>query len=1095
MVPPQVGLTAPGVINKNSIAAYSLEGSCGDDGEDSVTVKVAGLIDKSADCVGGQWSLQLASSELGNIPEADGIAIVVEHRDGAGNVGRDDTGRVAKDTVLPVLKVTSGLTINSANENSYSIEGTCSESGRSMSITIGSGSAVSRPCNSEQWTFSPSVTAEGSVPVAITQMDSAGNTGTLDVTLLRDVTAPTVGFDSSLDINAANENAYHVSGTCSEEGAVTVSVEGIADSQQVNCNGSTWRTPPFDASSITSPDTDVVLSVTMVDSAGNPHGDTAVTKSVGKNTSNHAVIINRLPSPSTMAAPINEDNVGSYPVSGTCSNHVGDVTVTIGSASATGACSERSWSVTIAVPTSVADAAEVTITATFGTGSDQGTDSAKALQDVIAPQVAINTPLADETEGNLESYPLSGTCSFGDNPLTVAVGTAVSEGAVNCETGGTWSTTVDILPLGKGTFEVTASQTDALGNTGDDKESLIKTISNKRTFLLETVSLGGFHSCALKANGQVSCWGSGRTGQLGDGSGSNQNYPVTVEDNSNVAISDIVQISAGNYYSCALKSDGEVLCWGEGNIGQLGDNSTTSRNNPVSVVGEDSNDDGSGDGLLSGIVQISLGSGHTCALKSDGGVLCWGNNSFGQLGNGESGFGQRKSYPVKVQESNGTALSGVVQLSLGSDHTCAMTSGGEALCWGGGDLGKLGNGSESARVFATSVKVNSSTKLSGIVQVSGGSSHTCALKSNGEVWCWGDGDGKQVRNGDVINSEHFGSLYAIATIFDDGTLLGGVRQINVGDIHTCAQTSGMETKCWGGVGRLGNGASSSSYTPVTVIAGRGSSSPLAEIAQISVGGYHSCALISGGKIKCWGSGSSVPLGNGGTTNVYHPVTVIEDGTTSNIFKIGGTFQRSYSCVKSTGVCSLDGIVLAFASGTSSPSKDNDSPDIAISGVRTGETVKIYKDAACTQQVASDLTADGSLSDSGLSEGTYEYYYTVTDTNETSDCSQSFLAYVYDITAPDAPGVALGASVSSPGSDTTPAVKVSGIAPGDLVEVYIDSGCSSSAASAVRIDGISGEITVDALSVGTHTFYANATDAAGNVSGCSTTGVSYEVQSL
>ena len=131
--------------------------------------------------------------------------------------------------------------------------------------------------------------------------------------------------------------------------------------------------------------------------------------------------------------------------------------------------------------------------------------------------------------------------------------------------------------------------------------------------------------------------------------------------------------------------------------------------------------------------------------------------------------------------------------------------------------------------------------------------------------------------------------------------------------------------------------------------------------------------------------------------------MIEDGTTSNIFEIGGTFQRSYSCVKSTGVCSLDGIALAFASDTSSPSKDSDSPDIAVSGIGTGETVKIYKDAACTQQVGSDLSADGSVTDNGLSEGTYQYYYTVTDANGASDCSQSFLAYVYDTTAPDAPG--------------------------------------------------------------------------------------------
>ena len=284
---------------------------------------------------------------------------------------------------------------------------------------------------------------------------------------------------------------------------------------------------------------------------------------------------------------------------------------------------------------------------------------------------------------------------------------------------------------------------------------------------------------------------------------------------------------------------------------------------------------------------------------------------------------------------------------------------------------------------------------------------------------------------------------------------------------------------------------SGSFAPVAVIAGEGSSSPLVEVAQISAGAYHSCATTFGGKLKCWGLGNQVSLGDGSTVSINHPVTVIEDGTTSNIFEMGGTFQRSYSCVKSTGVCSLDGIALAFASDTSSPSKDSDSPGIAVSGMATGETVKIYKDAACTQQVGSNLSADGSVTDSGLSEGTYRYYYTVTDTNGTSDCSQNFLAYVYDTTAPTTPTLALAGATT--GTSTTPNVAVSGVTPGELINIYSDSTCSSQAASPTRVDGISGEITVNALiGNGPHSFYATATDAAGNVSGCSTATDGYTV---
>ena len=1192
IIPPLVGITSPPGINRNSIDSYALEGSCEYNGPGVVTVSMTGLLAREVDCESGGWRLELAASELQGLPEQNGIAILVEHRDAAENVGRDETGRVNKDTMAPVLAITSGLTINAANQATYALAGTCSEAGGNVGIKIGSDAINTAVCDSNrQWTFTPGGDlSEQSYALAITQEDAAGNTGTITPvpTLVKDVTAPAYAFDSNLDINAANENQYHVSGTCNEEGQITVTVGDLGE-KAATCQGSTWRTAAFNTASI-STGTSVTLSAVARDSSGNQQ--TGLSKTVGKDTTSQSVQI-ALPAGSHMAAPINAANAASYPVSGTCSSHDGAVTVTVGTSpttvsSTSGAdecSSDGQWSLTVNVPESIFDGEAIAIVASFGSGDDLDTDATTALKDTVvpvlamtpppisslnqesysfsgtctgghgqvsitvgtiniqvdcvgdawsvdgldvasltgssvtitadgvdaagnpavqqsaivdrdvvapdvaivsadditvtnkdsysisgtcgedgednvevaiadgpsgtvscasrswtfspttadipegshiavtvqhrdtlgnlktigdeinkdtrapevtitsdlmvnaeeiavpyvlggtctegdgevrvevagypdldipctggfwerslnlstgdeiialtisqtdasgntheitpsidkdttpptiritalpdinianndnyivsgicegkgygapnqpitltlagnivirdlvylyclniwdffdvrlaakyfhslpdgegitlvasasdhhgnlatspvatfdkdttAPQVTITTPLAAITEGNVNSYPLSGTCTFGDAPLTVRVGTTASEGPVDCESEGTWSTTVDISPLGKGTFDVTASQTDALGNRGDDSGSVIKSFSNVHTFLLETVSLGGFHSCALKANGQVACWGNGAGGQLGNGSRSDQSYPVTVQDSSNVAIGDIVQISAGNYHSCALKSDGGVLCWGRGDQGQLGDNGTTLRNNPVTVVGEDGDNDDRGDGSLSGIVQISSGASNTCALKSDGGVLCWGTNATGQLGNGESGSGQKKSYPVKVQESNGTALSGIVQIDAGNGHTCATTSGGEAFCWGNGEFGSLGNGDETRRVFATSVKVNSSTKLSGVVQVGSGSAHSCALKSNGEVWCWGSGDSMQVRSGDAVNSEGAGNLYAIATTFDDTTLLGGVRQMGVGTVHTCARTSGMELKVLGGIKTTG----------------------------------------------------------------------------------------------------------------------------------------------------------------------------------------------------------------------------------------------------------------------------------------------------
>ena len=169
-----------------------------------------------------------------------------------------------------------------------------------------------------------------------------------------------------------------------------------------------------------------------------------------------------------------------------------------------------------------------------------------------------------------------------------------------------------------------------------------------------------------------------------------KDHPVYVVDGNDSTnhLRGIVQVSAGNFHTCALKSNGKVLCWGLGDDGRLGNDATGSTNRhdtPVYVV----DGDGSVD-HLSGIVQVSAGNTHTCALNLDGGVLCWGVGSSGRLGN--DGI-TNKDHPVKVVDgdSSATYLSGIVEISTGNDHTCAVDSDGDVLCWGYGANGRLGN--------------------------------------------------------------------------------------------------------------------------------------------------------------------------------------------------------------------------------------------------------------------------------------------------------------------------------------------------------------------------------------------------------------------
>ena len=1206
------------------------------------------------------------------LPEQNGIVILVEHRDEAENVGRDETGQVDKDTVAPLLTVTPGFVINVANQGHYALEGTCSEANGNVGIKIGSDAISSIPCNGDGlWRFTPgSDLSEGSYALAITQEDAAGNTGSITPapTLIKDVTTPNYAFNSDLDINIVNENQYHVSGTCDEEGEITVTVGSLGE-KTATCQGSIWRTAFFDTSSITT-GTSVTLSAVARDSVGNQQ--TGLSKTVSKDTSSQAVQIT-LPTGSTMAAPINAANAAAYSVSGTCSSEEGAVTVTVGTSPTTVSatsdaddCSSNGqWSVSVNVGDTISDGPSVAIVASFGSGDEPDTYATTALKDTVAPSLTITPPpinshnqesysfegtcpeidgpvditvgtlsiqaectedawrvegwdvrgltgssvtitadgedaagnpavqqsstvdrdvvapevaivsaedisiankdsyslrgtcsddgennvevsiadgsgvtvscssqswafsptvsdipdgnslavtvihrdalgnektIRDEinkdtvrpvlsidepeevTPANLAAYSLSGDCTEGDGAVTVIVETVSPDPQPDCNgSPGRWSTTVDLGPLGGGNRPITASQTDALGNIGNAPGKSLG-IPGFRTFLLETISAGYGHMCALKSDGIVNCWGDGLSGQLGNGSNVSKNYPVEVisGQGSSDPLSSIVQVSSGGAHTCALKSDGTVNCWGNGNNG-LGDGTFTSKNYPVRVIsGQHSSHP------LSSIVQVSSGFDHTCALKSDGTVNCWGNGESGQLGNGSKAF---KTYPVRVISGQDSShpLSSIVQVSSGLYHTCALKSDGTVNCWGNGESGQLGDGSNTDdKTYPVEVisGQDSSHPLRDIVQVSSGEHHACALKSDGTVNCWGKGGSGQL--GDGTNTS---KNYPVGVVSGPGNsdLLDGIVQVISGLRHTCALKSDGTVNCWGrgDNGQLGDGTSAFKGYPVGVISGEGNSTPLNNVVQIGsmMSAAHTCTQLLTGEVKCWGQGSNGKLGNGGDSDKNYPVTVVVDGSTSEFFNIG-TYRRSYLCDLVNSSCSLSNIELALGEDTSSPGNSDAAPDIDVSEIGSGETFTLYSNDSCETQVGDALTADGTVRTSDLGEGIHRFYFTVASGGHTSDCSRNFLAYVYDTSNPTTPTLALVGEAT--GTSTTPNVRVSGVTPGELINIYSDSTCLAQAASPTRVDGISAEITVSELSgAGPHSFYAKATDTAGNESACST----------
>ena len=356
-----------------------------------------------------------------------------------------------------------------------------------------------------------------------------------------------------------------------------------------------------------------------------------------------------------------------------------------------------------------------------------------------------------------------------------------------------------------------------------------------------TDGVGYGHYCALTTSGGVKCWGYNVYGQIGDGTTTNRLTPVDVTG----LTSGVAQITLGFYHTCALLTSGGAKCWGYNAFGQIGDGTTTNRNTPVDVSA-----------LTSGVAQIRAGGYHTCAVTTSGGAKCWGYNAIGGIGDGTT------THRLTAVNVSGLT-SGVAQIGAGSFHTCALTTGGGAKCWGYNNYGGLGDGTTTTRT--TPVDVTGLT--SGVAQISPGETHTCALTISGGAKCWGRNFEGELGDGTATNR---------LTQVDVGGLTSGVAQIRAGAFHTCALTTGGSAKCWGynGLGQLGDGTTTLRLTQVDV------SGLTSGVAQISPGYYHTCALTTGGGAKCWGYNGLGELGDGTTTTRLTQVNV--SGLTSGV---------------------------------------------------------------------------------------------------------------------------------------------------------------------------------------------------------------------
>ncbi|MEX2282900.1 MAG: Ig-like domain-containing protein [Gemmatimonadota bacterium] len=239
---------------------------------------------------------------------------------------------------------------------------------------------------------------------------------------------------------------------------------------------------------------------------------------------------------------------------------------------------------------------------------------------------------------------------------------------------------------------------------------------------------GGAHTCALTSDGSAYCWGDNSSGQLGVNSNASQTAPVRVTTTLKFA-----SIDAGAVHTCALTSSGTAYCWGSNSHGQLGDSTTFLRSVPTLVAGGH---------IFNAIRAGGFVFGHTCALTTDGAAYCWGDNERGQLGRGGSNVGAQ---PVPARVNGLTFASLTVGLGR---HSCGITISGAAYCWGENTFGALGNGSALDSSFPAAVSAGL-----GFVQLAAGGfiGHTCGRTSTGAAYCWGENETGSVGDGTTID--------------------------------------------------------------------------------------------------------------------------------------------------------------------------------------------------------------------------------------------------------------------------------------------------------------------------------------------------------
>jgi alpha-tubulin suppressor-like RCC1 family protein len=369
------------------------------------------------------------------------------------------------------------------------------------------------------------------------------------------------------------------------------------------------------------------------------------------------------------------------------------------------------------------------------------------------------------------------------------------------------------------------------GSTSDSQSRFLP-MPVATTLRFTALTAGYYYTCGLTAAGMMYCWGLNSSGQLGDGTTTNQMTPTAV------AGGPYASISAGTSSTCASASSGVTSCWGLNTSGQLGDGTRSNRFTPTAVSGTPT------------FLAVYPSSTHSCGIISAGTLHCWGVNTNGQLGDGS-----RSNLTTPAAVASPLAFS---QLQA-AGSTCGLIASGAAYCWGSNSVGQLGIGIDSTASVRWSPTPVVGGRAFATLASSGGAGTFCGVEQvTNALFCWGNNPQGQVGDGTTTNRSS-------PTAVSGG---GAYRTVVAGLNHACAITTAGPLHCWGlnGSGQLGDGTTTNQSVPSAIALPQ----PLVALA---LGFSHSCGLTAAGAAYCWGSNTVGQLGDGSTTNRSAPTVV------------------------------------------------------------------------------------------------------------------------------------------------------------------------------------------------------------------------------